>query len=254
MSRVLYPLLAGTLALAGCIPYTVATTAEPVRQGEHQATMPTFVMPSFGRLDSARSFSNIVVDYESRWGVSDRADLGLRVPGGSGLVLNYKHLLSAPDSRTKVALMPGLGFVNLGQHAHFEFSVLASRHPAGDVRQAPRDTSFRMQLVPFGGLRVMQVAPLAEGAVHDRPTAGGFLGVRIGSADFGVSPEVGVFYDHSALGVRNREIVVVPAISAHGERLIRLIRDLTRAGGFLALRSTGDASRGGRESHGRVSS
>ena len=40
----------------------------------------------------------------------------------------------------------------------------------------------------------MQVAPLGYRAVHDTPTAGGFLGLRIGSPDFGVSPEVGVYY------------------------------------------------------------
>jgi hypothetical protein len=219
------------LALTGCIPYTVGTTAEPVHPGQRSTTMSTFVMPSFGRLDldSARSFSNIVVDFETRWGLDSRSDVGVRVPGASGLIVNYKYLLTEPASRTKVAVMPGAGFVNLGQHAHFELSLVASRHsstPAGPRR----DTTLTKEFTPYGGLRVMQVAPLAQRAVRDQPTAGGFVGVRIGSADFGISPEVGVFYDHSALGIREGNIVVIPAINVHGERMIRIIGDLLRQG------------------------
>ena len=38
-----------------------------------------------------------------------------------------------------------------------------------------------------------------------------------------VSPEVAVYYDRSALGIRDRNFIVVPAIAVHGEELIRLI-------------------------------
>src|SRR5204862_2434996 len=38
--------------VTACIPYTVGSTARPVRVGDHSTTMSTFVMPSFGRLDS----------------------------------------------------------------------------------------------------------------------------------------------------------------------------------------------------------
>jgi hypothetical protein len=79
----------------------------------------------------------------------------------------------------------------------------------------------------------MQVAPLNADAVHDRPTLGAFFGVRIGSTDFGVSPEVGVFYDHSALGVRRGDLVVVPAISLHGQRLLEIFRGVWRRPVFL---------------------
>jgi hypothetical protein len=37
------------------------------------------------------------------------------------------------------------------------------------------------------------------------------------------SPEVAVYYDRSALGIRKRNIIVVPSIAAHGEEVIRLI-------------------------------
>jgi hypothetical protein len=72
----------------------------------------------------------------------------------------------------------------------------------------------------------MQVAPLNRDAVHDRPTAGGFLGLKIGRNDLGVSPEVGVFYDHSALEVRRGDLVVVPSINVHGDQLVRAIIEL----------------------------
>ena len=86
----------------------------------------------------------------------------------------------------------------------------------------------RHALTPYGGLRVMQVAPLARGAVHDSPTAGGFLGLRIGRSAFGISPEVGVFYDRSALELRKRNVIVVPAISVHGDILDQLLAPFGR--------------------------
>ena len=66
------------------------------------------------------------------------------------------------------------------------------------------------------------MAPLSKGAVGDSPTAGGFLGLRIGTERFGVSPEVGVFYDRSALGLRSRDVIVVPAIVLHGTQLLEM--------------------------------
>jgi hypothetical protein len=117
--------------------------------------------------------------------------------------------------------MPGFGFVNFASHAHFEATLLVSGYePMGAATRVERSPLF----VPYGGLRVMQVAPLSPDAVHDTPTAGGFLGLRIGSPEFGVSPEVGVFYDHSALGVRKGNVVVVPSLNFHGDELIRILR------------------------------
>jgi len=223
--------------VTACIPYTVGATARPVRVGDHSTTMSTFVMPSFGRLDSTRSFSNIAVDLERRWGVDARSDVGVRITSGSGMVVNYKRLLTGPDVRTDIAMMSGAGFVNMGQHAHFELTLLASRHEGSRASGSERDSVMRPMFVPYGGLRVMQVAPLAEGAVHDQPTMGGFLGARIGSSDFGVSPEIGVFYDHSALDVRKGNVVIVPAITAHGDRMVRLIREMFGMwGGILSAR------------------
>ena len=73
-----------------------------------------------------------------------------------------------------------------------------------------------------------QVVPLSRSAPSDSPTAGGFFGLRLGKEELGVSAEVGVFYDRSALGVRSADVIVVPALVLHGEKLINAI---TRATG-----------------------
>ena len=59
----------------------------------------------------------------------------------------------------------------------------------------------------------MQTIPITAGAVSDRPTIGVFGGLQIGSKYFSARPELGVFYDHSALGLRQRDVLFVPAIT-----------------------------------------
>jgi hypothetical protein len=49
-----------------------------------------------------------------------------------------------------------------------------------------------------------------------------FLGLRVGTEQLRVSPEVGVYYDRSALGVRSRDVIVVLALVVHGSELIRV--------------------------------
>ena len=94
--------------------------------------------------------------------------------------------------------MGGAGIVNMGEHAHFEASLLAS---------GPENT-----ITPYGGLRVMQVAPMSRGAVHDSPTIGAFFGIKMGD-ELAITPEVGIFHDRSALGIRSGSLIIVPSIS-----------------------------------------
>jgi hypothetical protein len=100
--------------------------------------------------------------------------------------------------------MVGGGIVNWGEHAHLEATLITS---------APESDRF----TPYGGLRAMQVIPIDKGAVHDSPTLGGFLGARIGTLTAGISPEIGIFYDHSALHLHKGNILFVPAITLHGD-------------------------------------
>ena len=205
-------LVALILIATGCLPYSVASTADPTPPGETQPTAVWFAIPNGVSAFGDSSETAIVgADAEVRFGLDDYSDIGVRLTSASGIVANYKRRLDAPSgtNRAAVALMGGVGIVNLGSHAHFELTLLGS---------APQ----RM-LTPYGGLRAMQVAPLNRGAVHDEPSLGGFLGLRIGRKNMAVSPEVAVYYDRSALGIRDRNFIVVPAIAVHGEELIRLI-------------------------------
>ena len=232
--------------VSACIPYTVGTTAQPVAPGKTTTAMMTYVMPSvsFDTTDRSpyRAHSNLAVDGELRHGLDDRSDIGLRAVGYSGIVVSYKRLLSDTASRVRVAVMPGAGIVNGGDHAYGEFTLLVSGHEQPTERRAENGTRGAA-IVPYGGVRISKVDPIAQNAVRDEPTYGAFLGVRFGTTDFGVSPEIGVFHDHSALGVRRGDIVVVPAVVLHGTQLISIFRRLPRrfdASGPRGGERTGD--------------
>lgn len=212
--------LACAALLSGCIPYTAATTAHPVSaESSPSSSLSISTVPNGLDLlrdstaftdDGATSYT--MLDYESRFRIDERSDVGLRIPSASGAVVNYKRRLVGVDtSRFALAGMVGTGFVNGGNHAHFEATVIASGPEAPVV-------------TPYGGVRAMQVVPLSDGAVSDTPTLGAFLGIRIGSVGLGVTPEIGVFYDEPALATSpDRNVVLVPSITIHGRRLLRAL-------------------------------
>ena len=204
--------LLSVLSSAACIPYTVGTTAQPVPEGEAVPSVVWYSIPNgFERLRDSGAVAFTGFDVEGRVGVSDRADVGVRIPSFTGVVVNYKYRLTSSPNRNAaaVAVMGGLGLVNLGNHAYLEATLLAS------ARQA--------KFTPYGGLRASQVLPFARDGIHDSPTAGVFVGVRIGRRYLGVSPELGVYYDRSASGVRSGNVIFVPALVVHGSELIKLI-------------------------------
>ena len=200
-------------ATTACVPYAVGSTARTVPVGDRVHTTTAFIIPNgVERKGDSVAATIPGLDSEVRFGIDDRSDWGVRVPSWSGVVLNYKRRLdavaatAAADTGVAVSLMAGGGFINWGQHAHFEFSLIASGR---EDRKA----------VPYAGIRVMQVAPLSSSAPSDRPTAGAFLGWRIGSRSLGIAPEVGVFYDHSTLHLRSSDVIVVPSITFYGNAL-----------------------------------
>jgi hypothetical protein len=188
----------------GCLPYTVGTAAQTVPAGETTRTGIVYYIPDAIDLKHDSIAGPIRgTDLEIRYGLDDKSDLGFRVPAYSGAVFTYKRRLagmSDPDSAA-VAFMAGGGFVNWGEHAETELTFMASGRPVGDV------------LTPYGGLRIMQVIPMAHSAVHDTPTAGGYVGMRLHMGDMDVSPELGVYYDKSALGLRPTNYIIVPGVS-----------------------------------------
>jgi hypothetical protein len=201
------------LLLGACTPYAVATTARPLARGERSFTQMLTVVPGGARFAGDSSTVAVPgIDFEQRIGLDDRTDIGVRIPTLSGAIVTWKRRLDAPSSRAgrATALLLGGGIVNLGQHAHLEATLVTSGDEASTV-------------VPYGGLRALQVIPIASEAVSDSPTIGGFGGVRFGDRDGGVSLELGVFYDRSALKLRRGDLVIVPSVSLHGLSLLRSV-------------------------------
>lgn len=204
-------LLTGLLSLTiGCIPYTMGSTAQTVPVGEQSRTTTAgFIIGGGSDLTNSEGdtpATNMPMsDVEIRWGLTDHSDLGIRIPGGSGLVLNHKTRLQGaahPDSAGFATLIGG-GVVNWAQHAFVEGAVIWSSARSGSM-------------VRYGGLKAMHTLPIASGALTDTPTIGGFLGFRIQSGETTLAPELGVYYDRSATGIRSGNIVVVPAITLQG--------------------------------------
>ncbi len=210
--------LAALTAVTGCIPYAVGSTARTVPVGDHTRTTTVFVIPN-GVENKGDSVAATLpgLDSEVRFGIDKKSDVGVRVPSWSGVVVNYKHRLDhgvdsvGPDTGIAVSIMAGAGVINWGQHAHFELSLLASGRE-------------NRRVVPYGGIRVMQVAPLSNAVPSDLPTAGAFVGWRIGSREIGIAPEIGVFYDHSALHIRRSDVIIVPSITFYGNLLSSVFR------------------------------
>jgi hypothetical protein len=205
----------GLLGASACLPYNMASTAQPVPVGERKVTSTIWFMPNgVSSYDTTRSDHTIRgFDGEVRWGVDEDSDVGLRVPAG-GLVLNYKRRVAGyahPDSAA-FAWQLGGGFVNLGEHAFGEFSLIASGPKRGGA-------------VVYVGTRLMAVTPLSSGAVHDDPSYGGFVGARISVGREVITPELAIYHDRSALNLRNSEVIFVPSISLPAD-LFRLLRGL----------------------------
>ena len=205
------------LLATGCLPYTVASTARPVPKGESVGTGTLYYIPNGVQLEGDSAAIPLRgADAEVRYGIDGRADWGFRFTSGSGVVLSYKRLLGEPSPRgAAVALEGSGGIVNFGEHAMVGATLIASGQESA-------------QFTPYGGLRVMQVAPLSAGAAHDAPSVGAFFGARLGRRDHGVSPEIGIFHDPSALHIRRGSLLVVPSISVHGDELLRTLGRIGR--------------------------
>lgn len=208
-SRALTAAAVATAAAAAtaCIPYTVGSTAQTVPAHETRRMSSVYFIPNAVREPGDSVGAPMVgADIELRHGLDARSDVGLRlVP--AGVVVNYKRRLGldTSHSRSATAVMTGAGVVNAGEHAHLEATLIRSGRHGGTI-------------TPYGGVRAMQVVPITRGAVHDSPTVGLFGGLRIGDASFTIIPELGVFYDRSALELRSADIIVVPAVTVERGR------------------------------------
>jgi hypothetical protein len=193
--------------LSSCLPYTVGTTARTVPVNETTNSTSYYFIPN-----AVKSPHDTIAvplagaDYEMRFGIDSRSDVGGRILPG-GVAIDYKRRIDSDvtGTGTAVAYMIGGGIVNGGEHFMLQATLIASARE--DVPVAP-----------FGGLRAIQVMPISEGAVSDKPTIGAFGGAQVGNRYFTLRPELGIFYDHSALGVRKRDVIFVPAITIQRRR------------------------------------
>jgi hypothetical protein len=189
-------------SLTACLPYTVGTSAQTVPANETTHSSSYYFVPNaFTSPDDSVSAPMGGVDYEWRHGLDARSDVAFRLLPG-GVTTNYKRRIGA-DTSHRVgarAFSIGGGIVNWGEHALIEGTLMASGREDANI-------------TPYGGLRVMQTIPITTGAVSDRPTIGAFGGLQIGTRWFSARPELGVFYDHSALGTRTSDVLFVPAVT-----------------------------------------
>jgi len=188
--------------LTACLPYTVGTTAQTVPANETtHSTSYYFVPNAFTSPDDSVGAPMAGADYEWRHGLDARSDVAFRLLPG-GVTTSYKRRIGADTSHRigARAFMIGGGIVNWGEHALIEATLMASGREDATM-------------TPYGGLRVMQTIPITAGAVSDKPTVGAFGGLQIGTQWFSARPELGVFYDHSALGIRQSDVIFVPAVT-----------------------------------------
>ena len=190
------------IALHGCLPYTVGSTARTVPAHETtRSTMWYYIPNAIKQPGDSIAVPLAGSNLEYRHGLDARADFGLRVMPG-GVAVDYKRRLDddLTGTRTAVAFSLGGGIVNSGEHLMLQATLIASGR---------EDAS----LTPYGGLRAIHVLPISQGAVSDRPTIGLFGGLELGDEQFTIRPELGVFYDHSALGLRRGDVIFVPAVT-----------------------------------------
>lgn len=190
------------LFLNACLPYTVGSTARTVPAHETTRMTSWYYIPNALKVPGDSVAGPLAgSDLEYRHGLDARSDLGLRLLPG-GVTGDYKRRFDGDETGTGTAYAwsVGAGIVNGGEHMMLAATLIASGRE--DVAVAP-----------YGGVRAIHVLPISQGAVSDRPTLGGFFGAQIGDGDFIMRPELGIYYDHSALGVRSRDVIFVPAIT-----------------------------------------
>ncbi len=197
--------LFATLGLSlgtACIPYTVGTTAQVTPLNSTEKTSSWYFIPN-GITSADDSIRSPLAGTSTEWrhGVDMFSDVGVRVLP-AGVEATYKRKLGTDSGHVNAAsaVIGGIGIVNWGEHFLMDVMWVTSGKQGG-------------AFTPYGGIKVMQTIPISPDAVKDNPTIGGFLGAEIGDSYFALRPELGVFYDHSALGIRKSNIIIVPALT-----------------------------------------
>jgi hypothetical protein len=203
-------------ALNACLPYTVGSTARTAPAHETIPSTSSYYVPNAIRMPGDTIPAPLAgSNLEFRHGLDSRTDIGLLLMPASGVAIDVKRRLGNDLSATRNAYAYSLGggIVNGGAHLMMMGTFIASGREDGLV-------------APYGGARVIHVLPISPGAVSDKPTVGVFGGLQVSDADFIIRPELGVFYDHPALGLRHGDLIFVPAFTiVRGRRREALVND-----------------------------
>jgi len=185
---------------AGCLPYTMGSTAATVPRGEQRTTVS--LAASFGdrSLDEPPETPLAILDAETRLGIADGRDIGLRITGISGAVLSYKQRLRGTAQGSALSAQIEGGVVKAGSLAMGGLSLLASSADA-------------QRTAIFGGVRYLPVARLTREADRESPTIGAFVGVQLRRASFVLLPELSVVRGYDDVIAHRATWFVIPSLS-----------------------------------------
>lgn len=203
----LLPIVAG---LAGCVPYTVGSTAATVAPREIEPS--TILQVTSGRRDLLEDDepkgAGLMLGNEARLGLDPWSDVGVRIVGLGSLTATYKRRLSGtPGQDAGVSMLVGAGVIG-ATHLHAEATLIASPGPLDEARR----------IVPYGAIRIQDLTPFAPDALASAPAIGLVVGSRFGWPDLAISPELGVFYSPSPLP-GDEDLILVPSVTVRGDRL-----------------------------------
>jgi len=88
--RQLFAAIVSTVLLSGCYAYTVASTAQTLPKGDRSIGGMAYIIPNVNSGFSERRTLFPMIDFEGRWGLGDRSDIGVRWASFGSVIVNYK--------------------------------------------------------------------------------------------------------------------------------------------------------------------
>ncbi len=220
------------LSLAGCLPYTMGSTAATVEP--HRVSRTLMMRRTERALSLKNDLDLLDIDAEFRTGIDERSDAGIRITSISGLTFSYKRRLLGERGAAGLAAQGELGLLGMGEAGLAGVSAVASA----------RESDF---FTPYGGVRVLATAPFKSTTQSRPPAYGIFLGARVGSEFVGISPEFAFFHDRmrrdsattfGPIPTTGNGWLFVPSVTLHAyglfdgfrnpRRLLKRLRTLSR--------------------------
>lgn len=209
-----------TGGVSGCLSYSVGTAPGTVAPGEVEPIVAVQAVSDDRQLDEdpetrpGRLGGSVIVMNEARLGLDERSDVGVRLIGLGGAVVNYKRRVVGEQATQRgVSVMVGSGLVG-GSHLHLEGTLIAS--------PGALSSDGLKRMLPYGGLRVQGLVPIGTDAASLSPALGAFGGMRFGWEELAITPELGLFYQPSPY-TDDPDVIVVPSVTVRGNPLRRAL-------------------------------